>query len=103
MNVIVWTQENGTVAVCIPTGELPIEKVFSKDVPAGVAARIVDINSLPLPLNDPAFGAIRMADDGTFSVDATEAHRLTTPPTPEQKLATAGLTVAELKTLLALP
>jgi hypothetical protein len=48
--VIIYSQENGQVAVCIPTGELPIEEVQAKDTPAG--SIIVDNNLLPNEHND---------------------------------------------------
>jgi hypothetical protein len=43
--VIIYSQNNGQVAVCYPTGELPIEEVLTKDCPAG--AVIVDNDLLP--------------------------------------------------------
>jgi hypothetical protein len=43
--VIIYSQENGQVAVCMPTGELPIEEVQAKDTPAG--SIIVESASLP--------------------------------------------------------
>jgi len=48
--VIIFTNNNGGVSVCIPTGELPIEQVLAKDCPEG--AIIVDNNSLPNEHND---------------------------------------------------
>jgi hypothetical protein len=42
---IIFTNDNGGISVCIPTGELPIEQVLAKDCPAG--AVIVDVDSLP--------------------------------------------------------
>ena len=45
MQVIVYSQDNGQVAVCYPTGELPIEEVLAKDCPTG--AIIVDASELP--------------------------------------------------------
>lgn len=47
MQVIIYSQENGQVAVCYPTGELPIEEVARKDVPAGVPYKIVSDTDLP--------------------------------------------------------
>ena len=47
---IIFTNENGGVSVCIPTGELSIEKVQEKDTPAG--SRIVDVRDLPNEHND---------------------------------------------------
>lgn len=43
--VIVYQSANGNVAVCVPTGELPINEVLTKDCPAG--AIIVDDSTLP--------------------------------------------------------
>lgn len=45
--VIVYTDPTAGVAVCIPTGEIPIEQVLTKDVPAGLDPEIVDSSSLP--------------------------------------------------------
>ena len=45
MQVIIHTTENGNVAVTIPTGELPIEAVLTKDCPKG--AMIVEQSALP--------------------------------------------------------
>jgi hypothetical protein len=42
---IIFTNSNGGVSVCYPTGELPIEEVLAKDCSAG--AIIVDSASLP--------------------------------------------------------
>jgi hypothetical protein len=48
--VIIYSQPNGQVAVCYPTGELPIEEVQAKDTPAG--SIIVDNDTLPNEHND---------------------------------------------------
>lgn len=50
MQVIVYSQNNGQVAVCYPTGELLIEEVQAKDTPAG--SIIVDTDDLPNEHND---------------------------------------------------
>jgi len=47
---IIFTNDNGGVSVCIPTGEISIEAVQAKDTPKG--SIIVDINSLPNEHND---------------------------------------------------
>lgn len=39
--------ENGGISIVIPTGELAIEEVARKDVPAGVPYKIVDADSIP--------------------------------------------------------
>jgi hypothetical protein len=44
---IIFTNDNGGVATCIPTGEISIEAVMEKDVPKGRGARIVNISDLP--------------------------------------------------------
>jgi hypothetical protein len=43
--VIVFTNSNGGVSICTPTGELPIEQVLTKDCPQG--AIIIDTSELP--------------------------------------------------------
>lgn len=48
--VIVFETEAGNVAICIPTGELPIEQVLQKDCPAH--AFIIDQSKLPNSDND---------------------------------------------------
>jgi hypothetical protein len=44
-SVIIFSNENGGVSVCVPTGEIPIEAVLAKDCPQG--AIIVDDSTLP--------------------------------------------------------
>jgi hypothetical protein len=44
---IVYPTPDGGVAVVIPSGELPIEEVARKDVPAGVPYHIVDVSDIP--------------------------------------------------------
>ena len=43
--VIVYTNSDGGVSICYPTGELPIEEVLQYDCPAG--AVIIDDSTLP--------------------------------------------------------
>ena len=52
MQVIIFTNDNGGVATTIPTGEISIEAVLTKDVPAGRGARIVNYTDLPIAYND---------------------------------------------------
>lgn len=49
---IIFTNENGGVSTCIPTGEISIDAVMAKDVPAGRGARIVNLTDLPNQHND---------------------------------------------------
>jgi hypothetical protein len=44
---IIYTNPDGSVAVIIPTGELPIEEVAAKDVPEGVPYEIVTTDEIP--------------------------------------------------------
>jgi hypothetical protein len=47
MNRIIYQNNDGGVSILIPTGELAIEEVARKDVPAGVAYQIVDEQDIP--------------------------------------------------------
>ena len=46
-NAIIYPQDNGNIALVIPTGELPIEDVAKKDVPAGVPFLLVPTDGIP--------------------------------------------------------
>ena len=50
--VIIYPQDNGSIAVVYPTGELAIEEVCCKDVPAGVPYKVVDSSDLPEQYNE---------------------------------------------------
>ena len=69
--VIIFTNDNGGVSVCIPTGELPIEQVQAKDTPVG--SIIVDVSSLP---NNDFFDAWELAN-GVVTVSFAKAKELT--------------------------
>jgi hypothetical protein len=58
MNVIIFDNGNG-VSVVYPTGELSVEEVAKKDVPAGVPYKIVDATDI---LEDRTFRAAWEAD-----------------------------------------
>jgi hypothetical protein len=73
--VIIFKNDNGGVAVCIPTGELPIEAVLGKDVPTGRDARIVDGADLPEADND-FFDAWEM-DAKSVTVNLDKAKEIT--------------------------
>lgn len=75
MQVIIFTNDNGGVATCIPTGELPIEQVLIKDVPAGRGARIVNYTDLPVAYND-FYDAWEM-DSTSVTVNLAKAKELT--------------------------
>jgi hypothetical protein len=44
---IIYPNDDGGVAILIPSGEIAIEEVARKDVPAGVAYKIVDVSNIP--------------------------------------------------------
>jgi len=44
---IIYKTESGGVAVIVPTGELPLDEVCRKDVPAGKPYKIVDVSEIP--------------------------------------------------------
>lgn len=73
MQIIVFTNENGGVSVCYPTGELPIEEVQAKDTPTG--SIIVDSNSLPKE-HDDLFNAWELVD-GKIEVSLVKAKNIT--------------------------
>lgn len=69
---IVYSQANGQVAVCIPTGELPIEAVQTKDTPKGS----IIMNLTDLPRDNDFFDAFELVD-GTVTVNKDKAVELT--------------------------
>ena len=70
---IIFTNSNGGVSVCIPTGELPIEQVQAKDTPAG--SIIVNISDLPNQHND-FFDAWEL-NGSTVTVNKSKAVEIT--------------------------
>jgi hypothetical protein len=71
--VIIFQNDNGGVALCIPTGELPIEQVLTKDCPTG--AMIVDSDTLPNEHID-FFNAWELID-GAVTVNLDKAKVIT--------------------------
>jgi hypothetical protein len=69
---IIFTNENGGVSVCYPTGELPIEEVQAKDTPKG--SLIVNISDLP---TDNDFFNAWVLNGKTVTVSLTKAKELT--------------------------
>lgn len=74
MQVIIFKNDNGGVATCIPTGELSIEAVLEKDVPKNCGARIVDQNSLP---RDNDFYDAWEMDETSVTVNLAKAKEIT--------------------------
>ena len=76
MQVIIYQNPQGTnVCVCVPTGELSIQEVLTKDCPAG--AQIVDDSTLPQGADAQFFDAWELKD-GVVSVNLETAkeHKL---------------------------
>ena len=69
--VIVYKNENGNVSVCIPTGELPIQEVLTKDCPLG--AIIVEDSTLPQGDDAKFFDAWEMDAQGKVTVNLDKA------------------------------
>ena len=73
--VIIFKNENGNVSVCVPTGELDIETVKSKDTPGH--SIIVDADILPNKDGD-FFDAWELnEEEGTVSVNLDKAKTIT--------------------------
>lgn len=72
---IIFTNDNGGVSTCIPTGEISIEAVLAKDVPEGKGARIVNLADLPNQYND-FYDAWEM-DATSVTVNLEKAKELT--------------------------
>lgn len=73
--VIIYTNENGNVTVCCPTGEVPIEIVKQNDIPFGVECYIVDYTSLPWQYND--FFEAWEQSNGIVSINFEKSKNLT--------------------------
>ena len=74
MQVIIFSNTNNGVSVCVPTGELPIEAVLAKDAPSG--AIIVDDSTLPQGDGALFFDAWELAN-GSVSVNLDKAKAMT--------------------------
>ena len=71
--VIIFTNSNGGVSVCIPTGELDIQAVKAKDTPS--TSIIVQDSELPQADND-FFNAWELAN-GVVAVNIDKAKEIT--------------------------
>ena len=72
--VIIFTNDNGGVSTCIPTGEISIDAVMTKDVPAGRGARIVNLTDLP---RDNDFYDVWEMDATSVTVNLAKAKEIT--------------------------
>jgi hypothetical protein len=73
--VIIFINDNGGVATCIPTGEISIQAVLEKDVPKGKGARIVNI--IDLPNEDKDFYDAWEMDATSVNVNFSKAQEIT--------------------------
>jgi hypothetical protein len=71
--IIIYTTQNGNVAVTVPTGELPINEVLAKDCPAG--AIIVDDSTLPQGADSSFFDAWEL-NGSTVTVNLEKARTI---------------------------
>ena len=71
--VIIYSNENGNISVCTPTGEISIEAVLAKDCPSH--AIIVDRSELPNEHNE-FFNAWEL-NAGKVTVNHTKAQGIT--------------------------
>jgi hypothetical protein len=67
---IIYQNQEGGVSVIHPTGELSIEEVAAKDVPAGVAYEIVEDDAIP---SDRFFRGAWVANGAAVEVDLDQA------------------------------
>jgi hypothetical protein len=103
--IIIYSNDNGGVSVCIPTGELPIEEVLAKDCPVG--AIIVEDSTLPQG-DDANYFDAWVLNNGVVTVDATkkaaiiaqEQAAVAAKQSAMDKLAKLGLTADEVKALI---
>jgi hypothetical protein len=68
--VIVYTNAEGNVCVCIPTGEVDIQTVLTKDCPP--EAIIIDDSTLPQGIDNQFFDAWEL-NGSTVTVNLTKA------------------------------
>ena len=101
--IIIYTNDNGNVSVCTPTGEIPIEDVLVKDCPVGA----IIIDDSELPTDNEFFNAWELVDGKVVVnqvkkqaiIDAQEA-QVTAKESAIAKLSALGLTEDELKALI---
>jgi hypothetical protein len=103
--VIIFTNSNGNVSVCTPSGELPIQTVLTKDCPPG--AIIVDLATLPQG-DDANYQEAWVLNGSTVTVNVDKKTEIQVARTAvanskqsaNDKLAKLGLTADEIKTLI---
>lgn len=71
--VIIFTNDNGGVSVCIPTGEMDINTVKTKDTPS----HSIIVNSSSLPQADNDFFNAWELSNGVVTVNLNKAKEIT--------------------------
>jgi hypothetical protein len=99
--IIIYTNDNGGISVCVPTGELSIEQVLEKDCPVG--AIIVDSSALPTEYFDAwelVDGQIVVNEVKKQTIINAQTAATTVKESALAKLAALGLTQDEVKALV---
>jgi len=73
MQVIIFTNDNGGVSVCVPTGELSVAETKAKDTPS----HSIIVDSADLPEADNDFFDAWELNDGVVSVNLNKAKVIT--------------------------
>ena len=100
---IIFTNDNGGVSVCIPSGELPIEEVLAKDCPTGA----IIIDDSELPTNNEYFNAWELVNGQVVvnevkkqAIIADAQAIIDTKASALAKLTALGLSEDEVKALV---
>ena len=99
--VIIYTNDNGGVSICTPTGELAIEEVLVKDCPEG--AIIVDNSDFPTEYFDAwelVDGQVVINETKKQAIIDAQTAATTAKESALAKLAALGLTEDEVKALV---
>ena len=73
MQVIIFTNDNGGVSVCVPTGELSVAETKAKDTPS----HSIIVDSADLPEADNDFFDAWELNNGVVSVNLNKAKAIT--------------------------
>ena len=101
--IIIYTNDNNSVSVTIPTGELPINEVLAKDCPSGA----IIIDDSELPIDNEYFNAWELVDGKVVVnevkkqaiIDAIQAP-ITAKASALAKLTALGLSEDEVNALV---
>ena len=100
---IIFTNDNGGVSVCIPSGELPIEEELAKDCPTGA----IIIDDSELPTNNEYFNAWELVNGQVVvnevkkqAIIADAQAIIDTKASALAKLTALGLSEDEVKALV---